>query len=329
MRDSEFKSRLHAVLTKYRKQTTPPLGRCMWWKSECLEPVGSHSVSRACLDRLQHKGHVVRLRADVSFTHRQTDTISELIGVNVAGVFPCFCARHDDCIFRTVDKPLSTCSQRQCDLLAFRSICREAYTKYKVASFNLSQGMVEDHPTPHGVFTMDMMCCCTDLLAHKVGMEESLDKGISTYHHFAFEFAHTPILAASATFSPQVTVDGLSLSGGLEWVTLNILPTVVGGIAVLSWEKSHSSKATRLVDSLLRVKSEWLSDVFFRFVIDNAENAFYAPSWWGGLSSEEQSTIVTRYRATMLTPHEKMHGLYETTGAPIVDWRPIRKYPVT
>ena len=327
--DNEFKARLYAALKGFRKLPRPPLDRCMWWKSDCGNPVGSHSVSRACLNRLQHEHHVIQFRARVDISSRQADVQAELVGVNDAGVFPGFCATHDHCIFQDVDSPLSTVSQHECDLLVFRSLCREAYAKYKVASFNIEQGMVEDRPTPHGMRTLEMVYCCTDLMAHKVGMENALDAGRSEHHHFAIRFRQTPIVAASATFCPQVSFDGVPLTGGLEWLSVHILPAETGGLAVLSWEKSQSSRTAALLDSLLRFKSEWVSDVLLRYVLDNAENAFYSPAWWNGLSREKKDYFTKRYSMTILSPHSAMRNAYAISGSPLVDWEVTRMEPVS
>ena len=300
----------------------------MWWKSECGRPVGSHSVSRACLDQLQHEGHVVHFRADIDPSSRQADIVSESIGINKASVFPGFCAFHDHRIFREIDAPLVDITQHHCDLLVFRSICREAYTKYKVASFNLAQGMVEEHPTPHGIQTMDMICCFVDLMAQKVGMEDELENNHSKHHHFAIRFRHAPIVASSATFCPQISFDGVVLTGGLEWLTVTILPTQFGGVAVLSWTQSQTSRTTRLLDSLLRVKSDWVSDVLLRYVIDNSENAFYSLVWWNGLPAEKKNEFVQRYKKTLLSPHTEMRNPYATLGTPLVDWEVTQMEPV-
>jgi len=328
MNDNAFKGRLNTAMKGFRKLPNPPLGRCLWWRSECDRPVSSHSVSRAWLARLAHEGHVIHFRADVDVAKASANVIAESIGINIASVFPGFCAEHDSSVFRAIDSPLTDCSQRHCDLLAFRSICREAYTKYKVASFNMSQGMVEDHRTQHGEFTLDMTFCAVDLLAQKVGLEQALDKGTPEYAHYAVEFSTPPCVTACATFSPQVTFDGMPLDGPLDWVTITILPTSSGGIAVFSWDPSKKAKAIALLDSFLRIKADWTSDVLLRYIIDNAENAFYAPAWWQGLTPDQKSQIVNRYKMTLLSPHAQQRGLYAEHGAPLVDWRLSRHYPV-
>lgn len=328
MTDNAFKGRLQAALKNYRKLPKPPLGKCMWWKSECQQPVSSHSVSRAWLERIAHDGHVLNIRANVDVARQRTDIVAEPIGINVASVFPGFCAEHDSNIFRPIDPPFNTCIQRQCDLLVFRSICREAYTKYMVASFNISQGMVEDHPTPYGKITLEMMLCATDLLAYKVGLEQALDNGTSDYCHYVIEFSRTPNVTGTGTFDPKMSFDSLALSGRLEWITVSILPATFGGIAVLSWKNSHHEKPVALLDSLLRVKTEWISDVLLRFVIDNVENAFYSPVWWRGMALDKQAQILQRYEASLIMPHTDTKGIYETKGTPLVDWSPIRMYPV-
>lgn len=328
MTDNEGKARLAAAIKGFHRPPDPPFGRCMWWKSECDKPVKSHSVSRACLEKLQRKGHVLHFHANIDIPRHSAEITSDLIGVNDAGVFPGFCATHDHAIFQTVDAPLNSLTQSQCDLLMYRSLCREAYTKYRDAKFNLSQGMVEDNPTPHGVFTVDMICCCTDLLAHKVGMEDAMDNGRSECNHFAIKFRQPPIVAATATFCPQVAFDGVALTGGLEWLTVTVLPSATGGIAVLSWDKSQVARTTQLLDSLLRVKHEWVSDVLLRYVIDNTENAFYSPDWWDSLAAGKRSEFVERYTMTMASPHSGMRDLYGTYGRPLVNWDITQMGPV-
>lgn len=326
--DGEFRGRLAGAVRSFRKLPKPPLGRCMWWRSTCDRTVSSHSVSCAWLETLADEGHVIHFTANVDVAQARADVSAEAIGINSASVFPGFCAEHDSSIFRDIDLPFSECDQRRCDLLAFRSVCREAYTKYKVASFNLSQGMVRDHPTQHGEFTVDMMFCAVDLLAQKDALEEALDRAKPGYCHYAVEFSSTPTVTTCATFSPQVSFDGLPIVGPLEWVTVTILPASFGGLAVFSWDARHSTKAVALLDSLLRIKPEWMSDLLLRYAIDNAENAYYSPSWWRVLAPEQQSEIVQRYKMTLLAPHRLQRGLYSTVGSPLVDWSVRRHYPL-
>lgn len=329
MNNNEVKARLYAALKRFNQLPAPPLGKCMWWKSDCDKPVMSHSVSRACLATIQREGHVIHFHVDIDIPSHRAEVKSDLIGVNDAGVFPGFCSTHDHAIFRSVDAPLSGITHRQCDLLVYRSICREAYAKYKIAKLNLALGMIEDLPTPLGDFTVDIISFCTDLMAQKVGMEVAMDADQSEYNHFAIGFRHTPTVASTFTFCPQVTFDGMMLTGGLEWLTVSILPTTTGGIAILSWDKRHTARTTRLLDSLLRVRPEWVSDVLLRFGIDNAENAFYSPAWWDSLPAAKQDELIQRYMMTIASQHSDLRDLYATCGTPLVNWDVTQMGPVT
>lgn len=329
MLDSDFKARLQSALTKFRELPRPPLEKCMWWRSECDQAILSHSISRACLSRISQDGHVVQFKPEINYSTGQPKIIAALIGINKASVFPGFCAEHDSLVFHDVDEPITTCSRRQCDLLVLRSLCREAYTKYKIASSNIAQGMVEDHPTPFGRFTMDMALYALDLMADIYAMEEALDNNTHLYNHYMIEFNCTPNIVASATFSPQLAFDGTSLGYGLEWITFNIIPTQSGGIAILSWERSKSLKALSLLDSMLNIDLCWLSDILLKFAIDNTENAFYDPAWWQGLTLHQQSNIIQRYTETLGNHHCDLRGLYLTNGVPLVNWTPIKREPVT
>lgn len=55
--------------------------------------------------------------------------IAQRIGVNSASTFTGFCHGHDSSTFAAIDQPITTLSEEQVFLLAYRTLCRELYTK--------------------------------------------------------------------------------------------------------------------------------------------------------------------------------------------------------
>jgi hypothetical protein len=132
-------------------------------------------------------------------------------------------------------------------------------------------------------------CCLADIQHEKTLYEELLSTSDwNSYRRFVAYFDSMPDVLTSGSFAPEFDFHGrplqsLSDDPPLKIVAFNILPRQAGGIAVLGWTKESDVVATQLIQSLLTLRKQQISDALVRLAFTHLENIYSRPSWWESL----------------------------------------------
>ena len=104
------------------------------WRDDCSRQISrAHTVPKSgSLRRIARDGHVYAFVPSFENLMKNDGVVvPELIGLNRASTFTGFCSRHDDAIFRPVEKRIFSCRQEQCFLLGYRAFCQCAHYRQR------------------------------------------------------------------------------------------------------------------------------------------------------------------------------------------------------
>ena len=268
--------------------------------------------------------HVDHLRINVERApHEPTKIIEERVGIKEASVFPGFCDDHDSELFSVIERQPFTGTAEQLHLLAYRSICREACIKFQIAGLMQVQGMIEEEPTPHGIRALKEMMWTVELLGIKQELEDAIQSGkFDTLNHYLIRFRKTPQMLVSTNFIPLVTATGRKLDLRPEdRLTLNVLPTNTGGIAVFSWMRKKPKNGSLFVKSLRELKSDRLTHTLVMLAVEVSDNAFFGPKWWRSIGDHQDRLKKVFARNLTLGDDSPPADLLSSSKRPVDDWQ--------
>jgi hypothetical protein len=304
---SEKRKKIFDAAKKLKEGSNkPPLNRCMYWLENCSDPIGSHSLSKCWLDTITFQGHVVKVKA---WTRKGKDDKQELIfspelfGWNEVSVFQGFCNKHDTELFRNLDSLKLEPTVQDCMTLIYRSVAREVAVKHHVVSVFLEQEMGHDSKAfqtnvfPQMAFTMR-------LLEYKLQIESALASGEFTdYEHLVFDLAARPPFLGATTFMPLVTSRARVIGANPNVMTLTLLPSENGGLAVLSWSKVNGSCAAKFAQALRRTPLHLVGMALARILFEISDNVAFSPVYWYGVPERCKQAIVHMH-ARSIVNHE-------------------------
>jgi hypothetical protein len=328
-------NRLMGELYSVMKSVPPP---------ECLapvtppckaKPIGSHSIQRAGPLTLlaDGSGHVFSLEP-----HRESGQPSAArmrrVGTRRASTFPGLCKKHDESLFRPIDRePLSRPTPEQLFLLSYRAVLREHYVG-RLSELQLARTLrlAIEARVPRNHIAV--------LLAHltrmrwgaarlktiagfyaRVHQGRLYEDGLS---HLTGRNIWLLPFAVGAYFEPVFKPDGSRIPGGLgpgvgPFLTLNVVPHPDGSIVLLSYPAEHRATLHEFlqpfrppIEELTFVERIW--EIALRY----CENIIVAPNYWNVVPGDVQARIVDFYNSTR-------HAWVPSPGSAIslFDW--IRK----
>ncbi len=111
-------------------------------KGECENKISeAHSVARSFLRKISQDGHVYAFNlSSPSITIKNRGKIElKKIGINDASIFTGFCSKHDDSIFKNIEKNNDfKGSKEECFLHAYRTLCMEYFNRQCSIDFSNS-----------------------------------------------------------------------------------------------------------------------------------------------------------------------------------------------
>jgi hypothetical protein len=239
------------------------------------------------------------------------------IGVNNASVFPGFCSRHDDGLFKAIEGKVLSMTKDAAFLFSYRAIAYERFAKeaqLRTASIQRSmdrgqpfanQAAVQSHLS---VYIGGVRIGIRDIGRWKSQFDERLLSGArDDFHFLAVRFDQVlPIVACSA-FHPEFDLQGNPLQRlgreGVDFdnITLTVTAFESQTIMVLGWIGSADGPAWALADSFLKVADARKADALIRLLFVQTDNLFLRPSWWDGLSPGDRQAfnVMTRSGTTM------------------------------
>lgn len=303
--------------------------------AECSSQlIKAHSVSRSTsLLTIAETGHVMRFDASIETLMKTNGRIkAQKVGVNEASTFTGFCHGHDSSTFALIDQPITTLSDRQVFLLAYRALCRELFTKTAAREVNVLGKELEEaqdktarklvHDFIH-YREIGLELGLRDLRRHKAEYDKALlqqnSSGISWY---VIELDHSVEIMCTVGFSPEVDFHGNRLQSldlsttHVDLLTCSIIKTTRGSAIVLAWLSEKNGACSRLVNSLDQIKTHLLPSAIVRLVFEHGENVFFSPTWWNSLDETERAKIEERANSF----HDKPEGCLKDDGSRPVLW---------
>lgn len=281
------------------------------WRGECSQQISrAHTVPKSgSLRRIARDGHVYSFVPSLENLMKNDGVVvPELLGLNRASTFTGFCSRHDDAIFRPVEKQTFSCSQEQCFLLGYRALAREIYTKKAAASLIDMHRNADKGKLPHeqeyiqdyiSKFESGQNAALRDNDHYKTIYDNMLlERDFSCVRSYVIELAEPPVVMCSGGFFPTQDFEDCELQ---DLTDLGQIPHLLNctsfygghhGAVVFTWLPESDSTCIRFIKSLHRVPDEALTGALLRFFFKHFENVHIKPDWWENLPEQNRETLI-------------------------------------
>jgi hypothetical protein len=312
-------------------------GRCLHFNDavRCNQIVSAHSIQKKRqLSLIAESGHVYRLNADPSLLSR-TGGIPQLqkIGINKVSTFAGFCKHHDNKLFEPIDNHLFAPNNKQAALYAYRSICREYFTKENavavVSQFKKDCRLSIAQRDELGAYHRGCMIGFRNIKNQKEIYENALSMGdYSQIKYTCFLSSSNCPLVLSGLFSPDFSFAAEPLQDIgfpdrlLDVITFFTAPVDIGWAFCFAWHSSSDSTCIPFIGSLADsvYKGARIEDVLLRFAFSICENHAVRISWWDCLGEEAKKCLNERLRM-WVDPSVSIPNDYLACGCEgIADW---------
>ena len=284
--------------------------------------INSHTVQkRGGLTAIAEGGHVLTVKPTLKgMIEAEGNPSPRKIGINNASVFPGFCGKHDDALFKPIEGKSLSLTKDNAFLFSYRAIAYERFAKE--AQFrSISCQREADRGQPFWKQAMIQAYVHATAAGIKIGMndidqwkkqfDDHLLSGVrDNFHFLAIRFNQILPIVACGAFHPEYDLQGKPLqrlgrdSVDLEHMTLTVTTFDMQTIMVFGWIANKDGPAKALADSYQRVSDDRKADALIRLLFFQIDNLFIRPSWWSNLSNADQDTLneMTRIGTTM-RPH--------------------------
>lgn len=306
--------------------------------------VAAHSVSRSSnLSSIAENGHVLHFDSSLrSLLETGGRLAVQSIGINRASVFTGFCHKHDTTTFAPIDRPITSISEQEIFLTAYRAICRELFTKTAASAERLlslarqlDRGKDENSQRIIQGFNdsreLGLTAGMRDLRAIKAEYDQVLLRGdYNNLSYYIVKLDHAPQIVCTAAFTPEVDFQGNQLqrldeaTTFADSITCSIVKTVDGTAIVLAWLSEKQRACSGLVESLEKLKIHQLSNAIVRLVFEHVENVFFSSSWWDSLDEQAKGAIEKHANSF----HDKAIDCLRDDGSRLALWSVVGKTKV-
>lgn len=235
------------------------------------------------------------------------------IGIGKASVFPGFCSKHDDAVFKPIEGKSLLLDKDTAFLFAYRAIAYERFAKLaQLRGTQIQREMDRGHPFAQQVAVQRYM---HSLIAGiEIGMrdldrwkaqfdERLLSDNRHGFHFLALRFDRIMPIVACTAFHPEFDLQGKPLQrlgrGDVEFdhITLTVSTFAGHTVMVFGWIGSSDGPAGALADSFHRIEDDRKADALVRLLFVQSDNLFLRPSWWNALSAADQDYFNTLTRS--------------------------------
>ena len=271
--------------------------------------VKSHTIQkRGGLAAIAEEGHVLTVKPTMQqMIETEGHPSVRKIGINKASVFPGFCGKHDDEIFKPVEGKSLILTKDTAFLFAYRAISYELFSKE--AQLRGEEARREaDRGHPFWKQTIVQTTIDAMITGIKIGIRDMKfwkkqfdDRLISCvfddFRFLAIRFGQTLPVVACAGLYPEFDFQGRVLqrlervSSYLDHITLTVTAFEGETIAVFGWVGSDEGAANLLTTSLMQIQDDRKADALLRFLFIHTDNLFIRPSWWDALSADDQNYL--------------------------------------
>lgn len=317
----------------------------------CLAPTGgcgggviaAHTLSaEAMLRPISKDGHVYAIKNNLYVPAATGPATIGLLGIGNTSVFNGFCAKHDKALFSPIEDQPFTCTQQQLFTHAYRAIAKECYLKRKQADspFLSIEVFKEIHGLPN---ELDLQFSDDALLSQAAslrGAEEiertkaEMDKYLVDSHWWrvmttVIPFAKPPTVVCNFVYSPDHDFDGAYLQDFENWnadlsqLMVTIIPTPIGGFALLSHLDTANAAPRRLIESLTTRAD--LSSSLLWLVFCQTENFAISPTWYQSLTGPQKQAIQDGFLSNV-DPFDCKHNQLRECKLVVESWEPGKPF---
>jgi hypothetical protein len=263
----------------------------------------AHTIQRnGGLAAIAEGGHVLTVRPTIKDLIASDGNPSpRKIGIRKASVFPGFCSKHDEAIFKPIEGKLLTQNANTAFLFSYRAIAYERFNKERQRSgaealrrMDQGRSFPEQCRLQERVNEMvaGIQAGRRDVDRWKQQFDKRFISGMrDDFHFLSIKFDHVLPIVACCAFHPQFDLQGNPLQrlgrDGVDYEHVTLTVTVFDGhtIMVLGWIGSQDGPAHALMDSYQKVADDRKADALIRLLFIHTDNLFLQPSWWDGLSA--------------------------------------------
>ena len=288
------------------KQNKKNFLRCFWPGGRCMEKaIRAHSIQNSrVLASIAERGDVIMLRAKQDFDSGPKVRF-ESIGKNNATTFTGLCQKHDDILFKPIEKAaIDLSSEEHLFLLAYRAILRELHSKMKAA---IDFGSIYEKGCKDGKF---------DPRIHDVASQSLTMKIAESYSCYRYKFSFDvlyrkklfdqvshaklsvksdkPIIAVSSVYDVFNNMRFYQDRMDPKVIALNILPLNEYTHIIFSFRKDHEETLRPSLAPILSATGHYQLYLISKLVLRHCENFVISPGHFRTFSPEKIEAM-TRY----------------------------------
>lgn len=273
--------------------------------------IKAHTIQKnGGLAAIAEAGHVLTVKPTMKdLVATQGKPSPRKIGVNNASVFPGFCGKHDDALFKPIEGRFLSLTKETAFLFSYRAIAYERFAKEaQLRTSSVQRDMDRGHPFATQVavqkhltiFINGIRMGIRDVSRWKSQFDERLLSGdLDDFHFLVIRFNELLPIVACCAFHPEFDLQGKPLqrlgrtNADLDHVTLTV--TVFEGrtVMVLGWIGVDDGPAREFAESFLKVEDLRKADALIRLLFIHTDNLFLRPSWWDALPSSDRKAFNT------------------------------------
>ena len=258
----------------------------------------AHTIQKkGGLAAIAEAGHVLTVKPTMKELIETEGTPSpRKIGVNNASVFPGFCSKHDDSIFKAIEGKSLSLAKDTAFLFSYRAIAYERFAKVaQLKGIDIQREADRGHPFWKQAIIQGMIHALVEGI--KIGLRDVDDwkKQFDTrllsgarddFHFLAIRFDRVLPIVACGAFHPEFDFQGNPLQrlgrDHLDYDHITVSVTTFEGqtIMVFGWIGSDEGAAKALTVSFLKVPDDRKADALVLLLFIQLDNLFLRPSWW-------------------------------------------------
>lgn len=283
-------------------------------KGECTKKIiRAHTVSKSSnLKQIAQDGHVYSFEKSIMALDSNNGKFPiEKIGINKASVFNGFCSKHDKDLFSVIEDQEIVFSEEQIFILAYRSISRELYLKYRSLAnnqnmFNYDKGIKDIFLQKFFYEAMKQYSEATKLTVRDLEVAKSnydnalVNQKYDNIKYYIIIINSIPEIMSSGCWIPEVTFSGEKLidlydvNKQFHSITVSTIALKDDkGAIVFSWyDETSCIECLKFIKSLNEIPNNEKGYAILKWMFECNENIYFSPKWWDCLDKNIQELLI-------------------------------------
>lgn len=297
--------------------------------------IRSHTIQKSGgLSAIAEEGHVLSGRGNKNSLHKTGGRLTpQRTGINSASTYNGFCGPHDASLFLPIEKGAVSLTSESAFLSVFRGVAFENFNKRAelVCAHAMRDTVDAGKPLHEQVrlqnFVAGWVTGIEIALEEIGGFKSDLDRrfyatdfsGISAYEA---TFEGVLPIAVLCAFHPEFDLQGARLQSlahlDLEYVTLGTSVRNGKTVVTFGWIGGPRTPGAKLAASYQALAPEDKATALALLCFIHSENWHARPSWWEGLTTEQQRGVERLMRRGMPSDDgERIGDEYLVLSAPV------------